>query len=344
MAELPLPAHFDPARVTEPAPVPYAARAEEARRFADHYAIGPAQLDRPRTCLLLVDVQNTFCTPGFELVVKGAVADSQRLCQFIYRNLAAITTIVLTLDTHSPYQIFHPLVWVDADGQHPPPGTIITPVDTDSGRWRIDARISHALAGRDLPRLDDAYARYYTHRLAARGRHPLTIWPLHALVGSRGHAVVRAVEEAVYVHSIARRASAQFLLKGESPLTEHYSVFAPEVNEDPQGRPIGSRHHELLRRMLAYDRIIVAGQAKSHCVTWTVDHMLEEAAVIDPRLATRIYLLEDCTSPVIIPEVHDYGDEANAAFARFAAAGVHIVRSTQPMPDWPAPSPPSHAG
>ena len=44
-------------------------------------------------CLLLVDVQNTFCIPGYELFVggqsgNGAVEDNMRLCQFIYRQPA----------------------------------------------------------------------------------------------------------------------------------------------------------------------------------------------------------------------------------------------------------------
>ena len=32
-----------------------------------------------------------------------------------------------------------------------------------------------------------------------------------------------------------------------------------------------------------------------------------------------------------MPGVVDYTDEANAAFERFAAAGMHVVRSTEPI-------------
>lgn len=334
MPELPLPSHYHPDRVTEIAPIAYPARAEEARRFARSHQLDPARHDRSRTCLLLVDVQNTFCTPGFELVVPGAVEDNRRLCEFIYRNLGQISSTVLTLDTHTPFQIFHPFVWIDADGNHPTPGTIITPEDTDAGRWRIDPHLAPVLDAAESLQLDDDYARFYTRKLAERGRYPLTIWPLHGLVGSRGHALVPAVEEAVYFHAVARDAPARFVLKGESPLTEHYSVFAPEVEEDRLGRSIGMHHRALLRQMFTFDRIVVAGQAKSHCVTWTVDHMIEEASAIDPRLAARIYLLEDCTSPVVIPGVHDYSVEANRAFDRFAEVGVKVVRSTTPIPDW----------
>jgi hypothetical protein len=45
--------------------------------------------------------------------------------------------------------------------------------------------------------------------------------------------------------------------------------------------------------------------------------------------------LEDCTSPVVIPGVIDYTDEADAAFERFADAGMHVVRSTDPLESWP---------
>ena len=79
--------------------------------------------------------------------------------------------------------------------------------------------------------------------------------------------------------------------------------------------------------------MIVAGQAKSHCLAWTVDDLLEHDEM--QVIANRTYLLEDCTSPVVVPGAVDYTDEADAAFARYAAAGMHVVRSTDPIEDWP---------
>jgi hypothetical protein len=38
---------------------------------------------------------------------------------------------------------------------------------------------------------------------------------------------------------------------------------------------------------------------------------------------------------VVVPGVADYTDEADVAFARFASAGMHIVRSTDPIETWP---------
>jgi hypothetical protein len=45
--------------------------------------------------------------------------------------------------------------------------------------------------------------------------------------------------------------------------------------------------------------------------------------------------MRDCTAPVVIPNVVDFTDKAEAAFAKFEAAGMHVVESTTPIEDWP---------
>jgi nicotinamidase-related amidase len=92
---------------------------------------------------------------------------------------------------------------------------------------------------------------------------------------------------------------------------------------------------ELIRKLLTFDAVVIAGQAKSHCVAWTIDDLLADVAA-GGQLAQRTYLLEDCSSPIVVPGVVDYTDEADAAFERFAAAGMHVVRSTDPIDTWPA--------
>ena len=76
------------------------------------------------------------------------------------------------------------------------------------------------------------------------------------------------------------------------------------------------------------DRLYIAGQAKSHCVAWTVSDLLDDIQATDPELAKKVYLLEDCTSPVVVPGVVDHTDAANEAYLRFANAGMNIVKST----------------
>ena len=337
MGQLALPEHFDPGRVDEVWRVPYEERAREAAAWAATHRLRPAADDSLRLCLLAVDVQNTFCIPGFELFVAGrsgtgAVDDNRRLCEFVYRNLGAITQIVPSLDTHHAMQVFHAVWLVDQDGNHPPPYTLVSADDVATGRWRVNTPAVEALG------IDSGYAErhlaHYTQRLGEGGKYDLTIWPYHAMLGGIGHALVSAVEEAIFFHGIARRSNPEFQVKGDNALTEHYSMLGPEVTDGPDGDRLGGKNTELIARLLSFDAVVVAGQAKSHCVAWTIDDLLQSGDLRE-RLAPRTYLLEDCTSPVVVPGVVDYTDEADAAFERYAAAGMHVVRSTDPIESWP---------
>jgi nicotinamidase-related amidase len=337
MRELPLPPHFDPGRVGEVWRVPYEERARDAARWADEHGLSPSAEDSVKVCLLAVDVQNTFCIPGFELFIAGrsgtgAVDDNRRLCEFVYRNLDEITQIVPSLDTHHAMQVFHAIWLVDEDGNHPAPYTLVSAEDVASGRWRANPAVAEAL-GRE-PDYVALQLADYTRRLVEGDKYDLTIWPYHAMLGGIGHALVSAFEEAVFFHGVARYSNPEFQVKGENPFTEHYSILGPEVTEGPDGKELGRRNIELIERLVEFDAVVVAGQAKSHCLAWTIDDLLEEEA-LGNRLAERTYLLEDCTSPVVVPGVVDYTDEAGAAFERYAAAGMHVVRSTEPLSSWP---------
>jgi nicotinamidase-related amidase len=257
------------------------------------------------------------------------VDDNRRLCEFVYRNLGTITQILPSLDTHHAMQVFHAIWLVDAEGNHPDPYTLVTAEDVEAGRWRVNRAVSEAL-GIDAD-YADRHLAHYTRQLAEGGKYDLTIWPYHAMLGGIGHALVSAVEEAVFFHGIARQSRPDFQVKGDNPLTEHYSMLGPEVTEGPDGDRLGGKNAELIAKLLTFDAVAVAGQAKSHCVAWTIDDLL----TTERRLAERTYLLEDCTSPVVVPGVVDYTDEADAAFARFAEAGMHVVSSTDPIESWP---------
>jgi nicotinamidase-related amidase len=112
-------------------------------------------------------------------------------------------------------------------------------------------------------------------------------------------------------------------------------VLGPEVLEGPEGELIGQKSDKFFRKLLEFDTVVIAGQAKSHCVAWTIDDLLQDILAQDRRLVEKVYLLEDCTSPVVIPGVIDYTEQADAAFGRFAEAGMHVVRSTDPIEGWP---------
>jgi len=328
---LPVPDFFDSDRVGEIYRVPYQQRASEAREWAGKHSIGPASKDSERLCLMIIDVQNTFCIPGFELFIGGrsgraAVDDNIRLCEFIYHNLGVLTSITATMDSHKAFQIFHPAFLIDERGNPPEPATIISVEDVEMGRWAVNPSIAESIEGGDRDRLQ-RHLLHYTRKLREKGKYQLMIWPYHAMLGGIGHSLVPAVEEALFFHSMARSCQVNFELKGDSPLSENYSVLHPEVLDDADGSPIARVNDRLMRNLLEYDAVIIAGQAKSHCVAWTIDDLLGEISKRDLSLAQKIYLLEDCTSPVVIPGVADFTDEADAAFGRFAQSGMHIIKS-----------------
>jgi nicotinamidase-related amidase len=329
---LPLPPFFDESAVSRVYRVPYQERAAEAREWARLHGLRPAAEDRERVALLLIDVQNTFCLPEFELFVagcsgRGALEDAARIAKLLYRRLDRVTQVVATLDTHAAAQIFHPLFWLDERGAHPAPHTVIRLEDVEAGRFRVNPALATSLEtrkGLDVA----AWGRYYARRLAEGGKYPLVVWPYHSMLGGIGHALVSAVEEAVFFHSVARQAPTRLEIKGRHPLTENYSAFRPEVGEDEEGVPLVPQGHELVDQLLSFDEILVAGEARSHCVAWTVDDLLREIQARDPALARNVILLDDCASPVVVPGVVDFTDAAEAAYARFAAAGMRRARST----------------
>ncbi len=342
VAELPLPEHYDPAHSYDSryAVQDIARLQERADAWRQQHGLRPAGADRVRVHLLVMDNQFDFNFPEGTLYVGGATGtgamdDQRRLVEFIYRNLGAISRITCTMDSHIPYQVFFRSAHLRRDGTHPPALTIISAEEYRRGDYRPDPAMAAEL-GRDEDWLRRQFV-YYCEQLESTGRYQLTLWPYHCMIGSFRHQLAGVVDEARLFHSFARGAANIPEIKGFHPLTEHYSIFAPEVMTTWEGHPIPGAHKNtrLIEALLSADIAIITGEAKSHCVAWSIEDLLQEIQGRDPNLAKKVYLLEDCTSPIVVPGVVDYTEAARAAFARFAEAGMHIVQSTVPMRDWP---------
>ena len=329
---LPIPEFFDADKVGTVWRTPYEARAGQARDWAHLHKLEPASTDQTKTWLMLIDVQNTFCIPEFELYVggrsgRGAVEDNTRLSEFIYRNLANITHITATMDTHKTMQVFHAIFFVDKDGNHPAPYTDIHLSELRDGKWKFNPALANEF--NITPEYGQQMMLHYAEELEKKGKYALTIWPYHAMLGGIGHALVSSIEEALFFHSMARNSQYDIEIKGDKPLTENYSVVGPEVLTGPMGETLGTHNPKFIEQLQQFDKLIIAGQAKSHCVAWTVQDLLNDINAVEPALAKRVYLLEDCSSPVVVPGVVDHTDAANAAYAKFAEAGMNIIQSTQ---------------
>ncbi|WP_338873136.1 nicotinamidase [Myxococcus stipitatus] len=294
--------------------------------------------------LLLIDVQKDFCFPEGSLYVagrsgNGAVEDSRRIAEFIYRNMGALTNVTATLDTHFAYQIFFPSFWVDENDQPLTPYREVTREQIERGQARPHPAMAKWLCGGNYPWLLKQ-VKYYCEELERAGKYTLYLWPPHCLLGGDGHALAGVVQEARLFHSYVRGMQSWAEVKGGNPLTENYSVLRPEVLGRHDGQPLAQRNTQFLKTLLTADAVVIGGQAASHCVKSSIDDLLGEIVAQDAALARKVYLLTDCMSAVTVPDgkggfAADFTPQADAALKRFADAGMHLVKSTDPLTNWP---------
>ena len=341
----PLPPFFSPANAARWSYAPdVPALFSSAQEWRRANGITPAGHDTTRNHLLIIDAQKDFCFPQGSLYVAGrsgtgAVDDSARLAAYIYRNLGDLTGLTCTFDTHHALQIFFPSFWLLPDGTPPGPHRAITADDLSSGRLRVNPEVAAQVAGGDVAGLQ-ARVLHYCRSLEAAGKYQLWLWPPHCLLGGEGHALAGVVQEARLFHGWCRTAQSRAEIKGEHALSESYSVLGPEVLTDQHGVKVLHKNEALLERLLSADRLIVAGQASSHCVKSTVEDLLAGIRARDPKLARKVFLLEDCMSAVTVPDgrgglAADFTPQADGALALFAEAGMHRVRSTTPVAELP---------
>ncbi|HPU53312.1 MAG TPA: cysteine hydrolase [Burkholderiaceae bacterium] len=239
--------------------------------------------------LLIIDPQNDFCDLAVAdgaahrpaLPVPGADADMRRLARLIDRIGDRVDGIDVSLDSHLPIDIAHPGWWLDAEGRPPEPFTVIGVDDLAQGRWRTRDP-AHARRSQD-----------YVARLQAQGRHALIVWPEHCLIGHWGHNVHDELAGALGRWSRSLGRNVDYVLKGSNPFTEHYSALRAEVPDPADGATTGNPG--LLARLASADRVLVAGEALSHCVASTVRDL---ADALGDAWLSRLVLIGDATSPV----------------------------------------------
>jgi len=303
-------------------------------------SITSAITDRMKVNLLLIDLQRDFCFPEGSLYVagqsgNGAIEDSTRISEFIYRNMNQISQVTTTLDTHFSVQIFFPFFWVDETGANPEPHTVITADDIRKGIYKPNpAIVAAAVGNKDAYAWLLQYVIHYCEELEAAGKYQLYLWPEHCLIGSDGYALTGVIHEARLFHAFVRGTQSLCEIKGGNPLTENYSILRPEVLTRHDGQPLAQKNTTFINTLLKNDRVIIAGQAASHCVASSIDDLLEEIKAVDPALAQKVYVMEDCMSSVTVPDgqggfLADFTPQADAALQRYRDAGMHVVKSTE---------------
>jgi len=275
-----------------------------------------------RQQLLIIDPQNDFCdlpsswqptnplttqrcAPA--LPVTGAHSDMLRLAAFIEGHIGVLSDITVTLDSHQRVDIAHPTFWQTGEGDPVAPFTQIGASDVRSGRF--------------LPSNADALPRTlrYLDELEARGRYQLMVWPVHCEIGTWGHAVHAAVQAAVNTWEEALLRQVRHVHKGGNPWTEHYSAMQAEVPDADD--PATALNLALLADLDRADTLFIAGEASSHCVRATTEHIV---ANLPSGQAERIVLLTDCMSPV-----SGFERQADDFLADMKAKGVRLATAAQ---------------
>ena len=275
-----------------------------------------------RIQLLAIDPQNDFCDlptawHGMQpdsgarlapsLPVPGAHTDMQQLARFITAQGAAIDAITLTLDSHQRHDIGHPSFWRAGDGAAVAPFTTIT--------------AAQLLAGDYVPRDPSALPRVtaYLDALERQGRYTHMVWPVHCEIGSWGHGVHSSVLAACGDWQQQRQRATKAVFKGMNPWTENYSALQAEV-PDPAD-PSTQLNTRLLAELDQADLLLIAGEASSHCVRATTEHLLQHLPSGRPE---RIVLLTDCMSAVA-----GFEAQHQAFLVAAQAQGVQLAHSSE---------------
>ncbi len=279
--------------------------------------------------LVIIDPQNDFmdipAKPGnpvgmvapdgtefrSALPVPGAVEDMKRVAKLIDRIGPKLADIHVTMDSHRLLDVAHPAWWVDAEGNNPPPFTIITADDIKNGIW--------------CPRNPDFLKRMveYAEALEVGGKYPLCIWPPHCLIGTWGHNVQEDLNDALQKWSGGEFATVDYVTKGSNPFTEHYGALMAEV-PDPVD-PGTALNTEFLQMLAETDMVAIAGEALSHCVMATVNQIADNIGEDQLR---KFYILIDCCSPVpAVPNGPDFPQIARDWLGEMEKRGMNLVKA-----------------
>ena len=245
--------------------------------------------------LLIIDPQNDFCDlpeayrpelpPGGRaapsLPVPGAHQDMLRVARLIEAAGAHLSDITLTLDSHHHLDIAHPTFWQAAGGEPVAPFTQIAAAEVRQGLF--------------VPRVPGARERAlrYLEKLEEQGRYRHMVWPIHCEIGSWGHNVHAALRAAYNAWEERTVGIVHKVVKGENPWTEHYSAIEAEVPDESD--PSTALNQALVTKLRRAERLYIAGEAGSHCVKATVEHLVLRLSDAELR---RLVLITDCVSPV----------------------------------------------
>lgn len=276
--------------------------------------------------LLVIDPQNDFCDlpdsylpvdplTGKQtlpaLPVNGAHADMLRLAEVINQGFAGLSGISVTLDSHHRYDIAHPTFWKGEQGEPVNPFTQITAAEVRMGKYRPA----------DPEELQRSLA--YLDALEKAGCYTLMVWPVHCEMGTWGNNVHANVRAAYSRWEDEARGIVNLVIKGTNPWTEHYSAIQAEVPDDFDEST--QMNQGLIDTLAAADQVYLTGEAGSHCVKATTEHVV---AGLNRNSISRFVLVTDCMSPVT-----GFDEQYRKFVDDMASRGMQIAKSVDILPE-----------
>lgn len=264
-------------------------------------------INEEQTLLLLVDFNTSFVNG--ELQVPGAHGDVNRTVAFVRKYGRKLDSIAVTLDEHVGIAIHSQLWWEDAQShKNVAPFTVVS-LNADGVFMSQDGR---EIRPRYMPEWSKTYLT-----LLSEAKKELVIWPPHCQRNTRDWLLYPDIADVVAWHESLHGYQSVQIHKGLFPTTEHYSALRPEITP-PGYTPEEVIDWAFIRYLNAFDRIVVAGEALSHCVLSTIEDMV--ALLEKPK----IFVLRDCAS--IIPR---FEDQTWTRLSQLKQAGVELVYSTE---------------
>jgi nicotinamidase-related amidase len=271
----------------------------------DNFGENTLQAMNHNTILLIIDPQNDFCDSKGALYVPNAEKDIQNLIDLLDKHGDKIDEVILTADDHIPYDIAHPAFWVDKDGEHPKPFTTITLKDIQDGNFTTIAEE------------DRGTATAYIEQLEANGKTH-TIWPQHCISGTWGADIYPKLLNKIFEWMHGTNKRYYIVRKGWYPFTEHFGAFEAEVAYPMEESTLFNT--PLARVLNKYSQILIAGEAKSHCVNNTIKQLVDKA----PELTKKLVILDDAMSPVSGCET--FADETIAKARKLGASVSYTTK------------------
>jgi nicotinamidase-related amidase len=269
---------------------------------ANEENLKPANENTEQVLVIGIDVQQDFMDDG-ALGVPGANEDVKRFTKFIYDNMDKISRIAASIDTHIPHQIFHPCWFIDKNGKNPAPFTQITSADISSGKW--------------TPVIYPLQTIEYLKAIETQAKKTLTIWPYHCLIGTQGCSLENQFSNMLNFFEIAKKSVVETIVKGTDPLSEMYGIIKPEYDKK------NYINIKFLNNIEKFDKVIIGGEAKSHCVMESIRQILDYYKD-KPEITSKIYILEDCMS--VIPGCEQITEDTFNEFKK--TYKINIVKST----------------